>query len=223
MAAQKTAEAGCDEAVFHRGDRVTECAHSNVHIIRDGVFVTAPTDHLILPGIARAHLIKTAKQMCIRDRLLDVAKAYKVVAKTIAKVPADAVEGISNLDFVKSVGDRLVAIVDTAKLANDLDQQDVAEAIISAANSDVIYNGFADKAKVEEIREALYLAQEGKFLNSWTTELSIAGWEEGKGEAAPVAAAAYGAVTFTYSTAADGEYSAEAPTAAGKYFVKRCV
>ena len=63
MAAQKTAEAGCDEAVFHRGDRVTECAHSNVHIIRDGVFVTAPTDHLILPGIARAHLIKTAKQL----------------------------------------------------------------------------------------------------------------------------------------------------------------
>ena len=63
IAAQKTAEAGCDEAVFHRGDRVTECAHSNVSIIKDGVFVTAPTDHLILPGIARAHLIKTAKAL----------------------------------------------------------------------------------------------------------------------------------------------------------------
>ena len=63
IAAQKTAEAGCDEAVFHRGERVTECAHSNVSIIKDGVFVTAPTDHLILPGIARAHLIKTAKAL----------------------------------------------------------------------------------------------------------------------------------------------------------------
>ena len=184
-----------------------------------------PSDWLLgLEGAENTTLVDVPENVTYDlSKLLDVAKAYKVVAKTIAKVPADAVEGISNLDFVKSVGDRLVAIVDTAKLANDLDQQDVAEAIISAANSDVIYNGFADKAKVEEIRDALYLAQEGKFLNSWTTELSIAGWEEGKGEAAPVAAAAYGAVTFTYSTAADGEYSAEAPTAAGKYFVKATV
>lgn len=61
MAAQKTVEAGCDESVFHRGDRVTECAHSNVHIIKDGIFKTAPADHYILPGIARAHLIRACK------------------------------------------------------------------------------------------------------------------------------------------------------------------
>lgn len=65
MAAQKTEEAGCDEAVFHRGDGVTECAHSNVSIIKDGVFKTAPTDHLILPGIARAHIIKMCKKFNI--------------------------------------------------------------------------------------------------------------------------------------------------------------
>jgi D-alanine transaminase len=61
IAAQKTEEAGCQESVFHRGDRVTECAHSNVSIIKDGIFRTAPTDNLILPGIARAHLIKMCK------------------------------------------------------------------------------------------------------------------------------------------------------------------
>ncbi|BCZ47437.1 cytochrome c550 [Clostridium gelidum] len=61
MAAQKTEEAGCQEAVFHRGDRVTECAHSNVSIIKDGILKTAPTDNLILPGIARAHLITKCK------------------------------------------------------------------------------------------------------------------------------------------------------------------
>lgn len=61
IAAQKTEEAGCQEAVFHREDRVTECAHSNVSIIKDGVFRTAPTDNLILPGIARAHIIKKCK------------------------------------------------------------------------------------------------------------------------------------------------------------------
>ena len=61
IASQKTEEAGCQEAVFHRGDRVTECAHSNVSIIKDGILKTAPTDNLILPGIARAHLIKMCK------------------------------------------------------------------------------------------------------------------------------------------------------------------
>lgn len=61
VAAQKTEEAGCQEAVLHRGDRVTECAHSNVSILKDGILKTAPTDNLILPGIARAHLIKMCK------------------------------------------------------------------------------------------------------------------------------------------------------------------
>lgn len=64
MASQKAKEAGCQEAVFYRpGGRVTECAHSNVHIIQDGMLRTAPTDNLILPGIARAHLIKICKQL----------------------------------------------------------------------------------------------------------------------------------------------------------------
>ena len=47
-------EAGCDETILHRGCRVTECAHSNVHILKDGVFKTAPCDNLILPGSPRA-------------------------------------------------------------------------------------------------------------------------------------------------------------------------
>lgn len=65
IASEKAKQTGCDETVFHRGDRVTECAHSNVHIIKDGVFITAPTDNLILPGIARAHLIKACRKLGI--------------------------------------------------------------------------------------------------------------------------------------------------------------
>lgn len=65
MASQKAKEAGCTEAVFHRSGRVTECAHSNVHILQNGIFRTAPTDNLILPGIARAHLIKACKKLGI--------------------------------------------------------------------------------------------------------------------------------------------------------------
>ena len=63
MAAEKAEKAGVDECIFHRNGRVTECAHSNVHIIRDGKLVTAPTDNLILPGIARANLIRMAKKL----------------------------------------------------------------------------------------------------------------------------------------------------------------
>lgn len=61
MAAQQAKEAGCQEAVFHRGDLVTECAHSNVSIIKDGVFRTAPLNNLILPGTARKHLVGLAE------------------------------------------------------------------------------------------------------------------------------------------------------------------
>lgn len=57
MAAQLAEERGCLETVFHRGEVVTECAHSNVHILKDGRLITHPTDCYILPGIARRHLI----------------------------------------------------------------------------------------------------------------------------------------------------------------------
>lgn len=57
MASQAAAEAGVDETVFHRDGRVTECAHSNVHIIKNGTFITPPADNLILAGIARDNLI----------------------------------------------------------------------------------------------------------------------------------------------------------------------
>lgn len=66
MAAEKAKKAGCAEAILYRpGGRVTECAHSNCHIIKDGKLFTAPTDELILPGIARAHLIKKCKELGI--------------------------------------------------------------------------------------------------------------------------------------------------------------
>lgn len=69
MANQRAKEAGCYECVLYRaGGRVTECSHSNVHILQDGTFRTAPTDHLILPGIARAHLILACGRLGIPVR-----------------------------------------------------------------------------------------------------------------------------------------------------------
>ena len=66
IAAQRAREAGCSEAILYRpGGRVTEGAHSNIHILKDGVLRTAPADNLILPGIARAHLLRACRALDI--------------------------------------------------------------------------------------------------------------------------------------------------------------
>jgi len=74
LASQAAEEAGCEVAIFHRGDRVTECAHSNVHIIKDGKLITAPLDNLILPGITRKHIIA----LCRANGIEVVERPYTV-------------------------------------------------------------------------------------------------------------------------------------------------
>jgi D-alanine transaminase len=74
IAAQRAKEQGAHETVFHRGDIVTECAHSNVHIIKNGVFITHPADNLILRGIAREHLLAA----CYRLGIPTAEKAFTV-------------------------------------------------------------------------------------------------------------------------------------------------
>ena len=56
--------------------------------------------------------------------------------------------------------------------------------------------------------------------NEFTKPLEIVGWTYGDTPNAPTATAKYGTIKYTYSTAADGEYSEIVPTDAGKYYVK---
>jgi D-alanine transaminase len=65
LAAQRAKEQDCKEAVFHRGEIVTEGSHSNVHILKDGVFITHPANNLILRGIARSHLLTACKKLAV--------------------------------------------------------------------------------------------------------------------------------------------------------------
>ena len=65
IATQASVEAGVDECILHRGDIVTECAHSNLSILKDGTLITHPADCHILAGTGRAHLIAFCKQMGI--------------------------------------------------------------------------------------------------------------------------------------------------------------
>ena len=65
LTAQMAKEAGVDECVMHRDGRVTECSHSNVSMLKDGVFITPPTDCYILPGVGRAHLLAACRALGI--------------------------------------------------------------------------------------------------------------------------------------------------------------
>ena len=65
VATQNAKRLGVDETVFHRGGIVTECAHSNVCILKDGVFYSHPNDCYILRGIAKTHLIKACYKLGI--------------------------------------------------------------------------------------------------------------------------------------------------------------
>ena len=56
--------------------------------------------------------------------------------------------------------------------------------------------------------------------NEFIKPLEIVGWTYGDTQNAPTATAKYGTIKYTYSTAADGEYSEIVPTDAGTYYVK---
>jgi len=66
LAAQYARDMKCDEAIFVRDGAVTEGSHCNVSIIKDGALITHPEGIYILPGVARAELIKCAAGMGLR-------------------------------------------------------------------------------------------------------------------------------------------------------------
>lgn len=66
MASQDAKRAGVGEAIFHRGDIVTECSHSNVSILKDGIFISHPNDNMILRGIAKTHMIAACYRLGIQ-------------------------------------------------------------------------------------------------------------------------------------------------------------
>ena len=68
IAYQRCREQGCFETVLHRGERVTECAHSNILMLKDGVLCCPPRDNLILPGITMKHLLELAEANGIPTR-----------------------------------------------------------------------------------------------------------------------------------------------------------
>ena len=77
----------------------------------------------------------------------------------------------------------------------------------------------ADSATVTAVYSATGI-DDTVDTNEFTKPLEIVGWTYGDTPNAPTATAKYGSIKYTYSTAADGEYSEIVPTDAGTYYVK---
>jgi D-alanine transaminase len=100
LATEKARRAGANEVVFHRNGRVTECAHSNIHIIKHGVFQTAPADNLILGGITRTHLLAMCGKLGIpaKEEAFTLAELFDadeiiVAACTSFCLPVSHIDG----------------------------------------------------------------------------------------------------------------------------------
>ena len=89
---------GCDEILFIRDGIVTECAHSNVHMIKDGIVYTHPADQHILPGIARAHMLAACSRLGIpyQEKLCSLEEFLEAdeVFITSSATPCSRVEEI---------------------------------------------------------------------------------------------------------------------------------
>lgn len=61
MLRQQAVEQDCTEAILVKDGYVTEGAASNVFAVIDGVLITSPNNHEILPGITRELIVRLAK------------------------------------------------------------------------------------------------------------------------------------------------------------------
>lgn len=102
LASREAVARGCDEAIFHRGKRVTECAHSNISIITDnGELKTAPADNMILAGVARGHLLSFCREFGIPvieepftvEEMMGAAEVIVTSSGTLCR-PVSEIDGV---------------------------------------------------------------------------------------------------------------------------------
>ena len=91
LASEKAEKSGCDEAVFVKGNYVTECAKSNISILKQGRIITHPINRRILPGIARSHLLAHCNRLnipCIEQpfSVSDMLSADEILVTSTTKL-----------------------------------------------------------------------------------------------------------------------------------------
>ncbi len=123
MLRQLSAEAGATETILFRNGRLTEASSSNVFIVRDGVVLAPPKDHLVLPGITYDVVIEIARAREFEIEVRPIAEAEVRDADEIwVTSSTKEVLAVTTLDG-KPVGDgrpgplfrRMLALYQSAK------------------------------------------------------------------------------------------------------------
>ncbi len=100
LASEAARAAGVDECVLVRDGIVTECAHSNLSILKNGVLITHPADCHIYAGTARNHLLRECRAhgIAVEEReytLADLWQADEVLvcSASVLCVPVAELDG----------------------------------------------------------------------------------------------------------------------------------
>lgn len=120
LAATAANKAGCSEAIFHRGEVVTECAHSNVSVFKNNTVITHPLDDKVLPGTARIRLLDFAQRLGYKTEereftLDELLNADEIVIHSTGSfcIPVKTVDGKAvggkAPEMLKNIQDALVA------------------------------------------------------------------------------------------------------------------
>ncbi|HHW03774.1 MAG TPA: D-amino-acid transaminase [Thermoanaerobacterales bacterium] len=127
IAKEKAKKAGAYEAIFHRGDCVTEASSSNVFIVKNKKLLTHPANNFILHGITRGVVLEIARENnidCSEEvfSLQDLFEAEEVfvsgtmteimpIVKIDGKIVGDGVPGEITRNIMKAY-DELTKSVD---------------------------------------------------------------------------------------------------------------
>ncbi len=96
MAMQTAVERGCTQAIFRKGEVITECASANMYIVKEGRVITHPLSNAILAGVTRAHLLESAAAMGIpvEERPFTVTELYaadEAFSSSVARRPTPVI------------------------------------------------------------------------------------------------------------------------------------
>ena len=120
LAAKAAKDRNCQESIFVRDGVVTECAHSNVSIFKDGKVISHPLDDKVLPGTARIRLLAFAKKLGygVEEReygLDELMNADEIIVHSTGSfcIPVKTVDGKpvggKAPEMLKNIQDALVA------------------------------------------------------------------------------------------------------------------
>ena len=101
---QEAMESGAFECIFYRNDVITECAHSNVFFMINGILRTHPESEKILSGITRNNVLRLAHEagVPVSETALPLNRLYGITEAFVTNTSFEIAPVVSIND--KSVG-----------------------------------------------------------------------------------------------------------------------